>query len=171
MTVYLGKKLYIFLFLFTIILFNATVQEDSTTDDDYVLDFRESIEHDLSGFVFQLSGWNNYFSLGLGLNWGNYTVSYGHFFATAYDFLLEYKTRNELNFRLFYNLYGGSGAMLLGASAVIATNFDEITVGVAPHIGIGFYTMNLFYRYNFHINNSFNRHEIVLKMYRPNVRF
>jgi len=125
------------------------------------------IIYDLSGLVFELSGFN-FFSIGFGYNWGNLTVFNNHFSAATYGFLLKYKTKNEMQFRLYYNLYGGSAGMLLGASTVMTTNFDELTVGIAPHIGIGLGPMNIFYRYNFHLNNKFNIHEIVLKFYRWN---
>jgi len=154
------KKTILFLALISLSVFFAFPESagGSTQNDGN----RATYSFSLSGLTVEFSGFN-YFSMGLGYSWGNYTVFNGHFSASAYGFMLQYNTANEMRLRFFWNLYGG---MLLGASGIIATNFNETTIGIAPHIGIGVYTMNLFYRYNFHLNSGFNNHEIVLKLLR-----
>jgi len=133
------------------------------------------VVHDLTGWTAEISAFN-YFAIGIGYNLGKYSASgggFGGFSANAYGLLLRYKTPNEMQLRLFYNMYGrySGNTLLLGASAVLATNFSETTAGIAPHVGFGIYVMNLFYRYNFHLNGSFNSHEIVLQLYAPRKGF
>lgn len=120
----------------------------------------EVIEYDLSGFALEI-GFLNYFTVGVGYKWGTGSTFSHHFVARDYGFFIKYKTRNELDVRFYYDFYGGSAGMLLGASGIVATNFENITVGLAPHIGMGVPGMKLFYRYNFYLDSSFNCHEVV----------
>jgi hypothetical protein len=106
----------------------------------------------------------NYFNIGFGYNWGTSKNILYHFFASDYGFYIEYKTTKELHSRLYYDKYGGSAGLLFGGSGIAATNFDNMTFGIAPHIGIGLPGMKLFYRYNFYLNKEFNSHEIVLTL-------
>lgn len=43
----------------------------------------------------------------------------------------------------------------------IEDDFENVTVGLAPHIGVGFPQFKIFYRYNFYLNKDYNCHEIV----------
>jgi hypothetical protein len=154
------KKQCTILFLFTLFSLNIFA-EDIIDDEDNIEQKNDDIKiFDLSGFTLELSCFN-YFNIGFGYNWGT-CKTFHHFFANDYGFYIEYKTIKELHFRLYYDIYGGAAGMLLGGSGVMATNFDKVTFGIAPHIGIGFPGMKLFYRYNFYLNKEFNCHEIVL---------
>jgi hypothetical protein len=154
-----------FIVLFLILLSFNLVAEDIISDDEENNEYnRNEIRYyDLSGFTLELSAFN-YYNMGLGYNWGEYKTVAAHFFAHDYGFLIEYKTRKELHFRIYADMYGGSAGMLLGASGILATNFKKIAVGIAPHVGVGFPGMKLFYRYNFYINKTFNCHEIALNI-------
>jgi hypothetical protein len=159
------RKGFMVLFLFIIFSF-STVAEDMDNNDENIEQDRNEIRYyDMSGLSLELSCFN-YFNIGLGYNWGEYKVMSHHFFVFFYGFYMEYKTKKELHLRIYYDTYGGSAGMLLGASGVVVTNFEKVSVGIAPHIGVGFPGMKLFYRYNFYINNDFNCHEIVLSVLR-----
>jgi hypothetical protein len=162
------KRGFILLFLFMIFSLNV-VAEDIDNDIENIEQNNNEIKYyDLSGFALELSCFN-YFNIGFGYNWGEFKVMYHHFFASDYGFYIEYKTIKELHLRIYYDMYGGSAGMLLGSSGIVATNFEKISVGIAPHIGAGFPGMKIFYRYNFYINKDFNCHEIVLTILRdPN---
>ena len=156
------KKKY-FIILFILILFSHNVfPEDIVIKGENIERNETDIRiYDLSGFTLELSCFN-YFNIGLGYKWGSCSLFGSHYSAMDYGFFLEYKTKKELHFRLFFDMYGGSAGMLLGGSGIITTNFEEITFGIAPHIGVGFAGVKIYYRYNFYINNIFNCHEIVL---------
>ncbi len=118
----------------------------------------------MNGLTLSISAFN-YFSVGLGYNWGKYSVFDTHFSATVFGTILEYKTLKELHLRTYARLYGGSAGILLGISNNITTDFDSFSIGLCPEIGIGFDSMNLFYRYNFYLNSDYNCHEIVFCLY------
>jgi hypothetical protein len=115
-------------------------------------------EEEMFGTVLELSAFN-YFSIGFGF-YMTVAVS-GRYSANSFGLLTKYKTPGELHSRLYwdYHLF----VLLLGGSGIMATNFDKITFGAAPHIGLGLGYMKMFYRYNFYLDNSFNCHEIVLQ--------
>jgi len=118
--------------------------------------------YDLSGPRLGLSFYNDFMpGIGFGYNWGALSTQSGHAGATDYGFALEYKVKNELHFRSYFDLSGGSAGGLIGASSIATTDFDKATAGIAPHLGIGIASVRLFYRYNFHINKAFNCHEVV----------
>ena len=156
------KRLLLFILLTTFSLYTFAEETDGDDRDrpDWLYERRE---YDLSGSIMKLSCFN-YFSIGLGYNWGSYSVIGSHYGGTDYGFYIAYKTINEMHLRLYYNLFGGSAGILVGGSGIFATNFDKITSGIAPHIGIGFPGIKIFYRYNFYLNNSFNCHEIVFSL-------
>ena len=155
------KKQYIVILL---ILISMNLFADNLEDNEEIFEYNsEKRIYNLSGFALELSCFN-YFNIGLGYNWGTYSVNYGHFFANSYGFLIEYKSIKELHLRIYYDIYGGSAGMLLGASGIASTDFEKISAGLAPHVGIGFAGMKLFYRYNFYLNKTFNCHEIVLSI-------
>ena len=164
-TLFMRKQI-ILLLIFSFVLFNVSAKE---AYNDEMSD--RTNEYDISGFLLQftislISNREkiayNYFAFGLGYNWGSYRVNQHHFLANDYGFIIEYKFMDELRARLYYDIYGGSTAVLLGGSGIIATNFDYVTIGIAPHIGIGLpFGLKMFYRYNFYLNNTFNSHEIV----------
>jgi hypothetical protein len=155
------KRVSILLFLFILFSFNITAEDTENNIENIEQSKNEIKYYNISGFTLELSCFN-YFNIGLGYNWGEYKVMYNHFFASDYGFYIEYKTKSELHIRLFYDLYGGSAGMLMGASGAVITDFEKITAGLAPHIGVGFPGMKMFYRYNFYINKELNCHEIVL---------
>lgn len=88
-----------------------------------------------------------------------------------FGYLVKYKTLRELHLRLHLDHHFGDHGFLtgflLGGSAIMATDFDKITYGAAPHIGFGLVEIKLFYRYNFYLDKSFNSHEIVLQLLFP----
>lgn len=129
----------------------------------------EVIAYEMNGFTLALGGFD-YFSIGAGYNWGEGKIFHGHGAANVHGVLLEYKTMDELHLRFYSRLLGGSAGMLLGLSSAVVTNFDTYSVGIAPEIGIGIGTMNLFYRYNFYIDSSYNCHEVVLCVYPINYK-
>ena len=124
----------------------------------------DRVRYDISGFYFTIGGFYKEFTVGLGYTWGSYDVFSHHYFGSDYGFSLEYNTWKEFRLRVHYDMYGGSAGTLLGASAIMASDFNTITFGIAPHIGMGFAEMKLYYRYNFYINRAYNGHEIVLTM-------
>ena len=130
----------------------------------------EIIDYDKNGIILSLSAFN-YFSAGLGFNIGSWGRAGPHFFGSNYGIIIEYKTIKEMHLRVYGNMYGGVSAMYLGLSGILGTNFEEISIGISPEIGLGFPGGSIFYRYNFYINNIFNCHEIVLLIYPLNKIF
>ncbi|GMO70493.1 MAG: hypothetical protein Ta2A_19100 [Treponemataceae bacterium] len=137
---------------------NATAVKNKSTDKE--------IDYDKTGVIVSVGAFN-YFSIGLGFNVGKWHKAGSHFGGYNYGAITEYKTKDELHFRIYGNIYGGVTAMHIGASAIFCTNFTEITGGLAPEIGLGLPGGNLFYRYNFYFSNyeKYNCHEIVLQIY------
>ncbi len=125
---------------------------------------QEMHEYDLTGATFALSGFD-YFSTGIGYNWGSLRVWGPHYSASVMGLLLEYKTLDEIHLRTYGRLYGGSGGMLLGVSGLLASDFSKASLGISPEVGFGFGPMNVLYRYNFYLDSTFNCHEIALSMY------
>ncbi|MDR2732117.1 MAG: hypothetical protein LBB36_02755, partial [Fibromonadaceae bacterium] len=156
------KRGVIALFLFMIFSYNVFAEDMENAEGKY-----ETKYYDLSGFALELSYFNldrlNFLNIGMGLgyNWGELKTMYSHYGAKEYGIYMEYKAIKELHSGIYYDLSGGSGAMLLGASGIMITDFEKATVGVAPRIGLGV-IIKLFYRYNFCVNKKFNSHEIVL---------
>ncbi|MDR1179867.1 MAG: hypothetical protein LBK44_05120, partial [Spirochaetales bacterium] len=107
----------------------------------------------------------NYFSAGLGFNKGDWHRAGPHFGGMNYGILAEYKTMKEMHLRVYGNMYGGASAMYLGLSGIVGTNFEGVTGGVSPEIGLGVPGFSMFYRYNFYLDKSYNCHEIVLLIY------
>jgi hypothetical protein len=112
--------------------------------------------------ILELSAFN-YFSIGVGhyveVRDGNYKYLFDFGYLVKYKTLRELHLRLHLDFKIFTFV-----DFLLGGSGIMATNFDKITFGAAPHIGLlMFYEVKTFYRYNFYQDKSFNGHEIVLQ--------
>jgi hypothetical protein len=150
------------LFVLFLLIFSANIFAENIKDNEEENNFNNEIKiYDLSGFILELSFFN-YFNIGLGYNLGKNKVAAGHFFGYNYGFFIEYKTVNELHFRIFYDICGGSSGTVLGASGIVATNFNSVTAGLAPHIGAGFPQFKIFYRYNFYLDKTFNCHEIII---------
>ena len=124
----------------------------------------QRVRYNISGFFLSIGGFYKEFTVGLGYTWGSYDVFSQHYFGSDYGFSLEYNTWREFRLRVHYDAYGGSAGTLIGASIIMARDSNTFTLGAAPHIGIGFAEMKLYYRYNFFINRAFNSHEIILAM-------
>ena len=122
---------------------------------------QEVQRYPISGLLFSAGGFN-YVTAGVGYAVGEYSVAAGHFAATVYGVGVEYKSEHEIHVRPFARLYGGSGGALIGISTPIAWDFDSLTVGLGPEIGVGFWSINLIYRYNLYLTGALNCHEIVL---------
>ena len=164
------KRIIMFSFIFITILINTfEINADEIINNDEIIEETiqaEEIDFNKTGLIVTLSAFN-YFSIGVGWNIGEWFRAGHHFGGHNYGILMEYKTIDELHIRAYGNIYGGSSAIYLGGSAIISTNFEEITGGVAPEIGIGVPGFSLFYRYNLYFHNwsKFNCHEIVMQMY------
>ena len=157
------KRQLMILFLFVLFSF-CVFAEEVLENEENIDNTPKRVEYDLSGFTLELS-YFNFVSMGVGYNWGSFETYYGHFFASDYGFYIGYKTvKNEIHLRLYYNIYGGSAGMLLGASGIMTSDFNSITFGISPHIGVGFPGMKLFYRYNLCLDSKFNSHEFVLAL-------
>ena len=161
------KRIIILSFLITIISINIQrINADEIENSEEITFNEENIDFNKTGFIMSLSAFN-YFSMGIGWNIGEWHRAGPHFGGSNYGAIIEYKTKDELHIRVYGNLYGGVSAMHLGASAIFCTNFNEVTGGLAPEIGLGFPGGNIFYRYNFYFYNwnKYNCHEIVLSFY------
>jgi hypothetical protein len=75
--------------------------------------------------------------------------------------------------RIYGNFYGGVSDMYLGCSAILCTNFEEFTGGLAPETRLSFPGFSIFYRYNFYFYkwDKYNCHEIELLIYPVNKLF
>ncbi|MDR2842330.1 MAG: hypothetical protein LBV52_03915 [Spirochaetaceae bacterium] len=163
------RNIFVFLVFFFLIAFSIdalNAQEiisEETKPDETIENQSAGKDRDYnkSGLILSLGAFN-YFSAGIGFNIGKWFNAGPHFAGHNYGAIMEYKTVDELHFRIYGNIYGG---MYLGASAIFCTNFKEITTGIAPEIGLGFPGASLFYRYNFYLTNTYNCHEIVLLIY------
>jgi len=155
-------------FIFFSVLFSLNAQSEKNINEVESADVRrnESAVYDKTGIILSLSAFN-YFSAGIGFNKGDWFVAGPHFAGGNYGILLEYNSLNEMHLRVYRNIYGGASAVYMGVSAVLSTNFKEITGGLSPEIGLGFPGVSIFYRYNFYFYkwDDYNRHEIVLLIY------
>jgi len=122
----------------------------------------------LIGSILSFSGFNE-FRMGAGLFFGKLGSDGHHPFGHDYGILCEYNFKEKTIFtRLYSHLTGGVGATLLGASIVMAIDSNNISVGLAPEIGIGLSTVfKIFYRYNFYLNKDFNGYEVVFHLCIP----
>ena len=109
----------------------------------------------------------DYISAGLGFN--KNTLFRNGAVLTGYNYgaIAEYKPPRELHLRAYGNLYGGLIGLYLGASAILATDFEDVSGGAAPEIGLGLHGFSVLYRYNFYFYKpeKFNCHEIALQIY------
>ena len=166
-------KIILFIILLLLSL-SLNAQDIDENTDNFIENDIENIDVDYNktGIILSLSAFD-YFSIGIGYNIGSWGRAGHHFFGSNYGILIAYKTLNELYLRIYGNVYGGASAMYMGVSATLCTNFDEITGGLSPEIGIGFPGISIFYRYNFYFYNweKYNCHEIVLLIYPLNKIF
>jgi hypothetical protein len=161
------RKSFFLIFFFAALLANARENDANGNLNNNESEQRvdeENGDYDINGMILSLCGFN-YFSAGLGFNKGRWGRAGPHFGGINYGAIIEYKTMKEMHFRIYGNVYGGVSAGYLGLSGILCTNFDEITAGIAPEIGMGVPGGSLFYRYNFYLNNKYNCHEIVLLIY------
>ena len=154
---------------FLLLSFSLNAQDTEENNNNFIENY---VENNKTGIILSLSAFD-YFSIGIGYNIGSWWRAGHHFAGSNYGILIAYKTLNELHLRIYGNLYGGASAMYIGASAILCTNFEEITGGISPEIGIGFPGFSIFYRYNFYFYNweKYNCHEIVLLIYPLNKIF
>jgi len=165
------KRHFVLLIFITFFPYLGIAQEDTEIIDSIN---NESIEDDnktntgklLIGTILSFSGFNK-FRMGAGLFLGRLGSDGHHPFGYDYGILFEYNFRDKIIFtRLYGHLTGG--AMLLGSSMVMAIDSNNISVGLAPEIGIGLSTIfKVFYRYNFYINKDFNGYEVVFHLCMP----
>jgi hypothetical protein len=130
------------------------------------IDTRAEDKQQSIGLTFSFSGFNE-FRLGLGVFFGNLGNDGGHHpLGDDFGLLFEYNFKENINYtRFYYHFTGGVGAILLGGSMVIAYDNNNMSIGFSPEIGFGLSTLfKIFYRYNFYINNKFNRYEIVFHL-------
>ena len=163
-----------FIILLFIVSFSLNAQSHKNIDETESAEIRrnDNAVNDMTGFILSLSAFN-YFSAGIGFNKGDWSTAGPHFAGGNYGILIEYKTLKEMHLRIYGNIYGGVSAVYMGVSAVLSTNFKEITGGLAPEIGLGFPGFSIFYRYNFYFYkwDDYNCHEIVLLIYPLNKLF
>jgi hypothetical protein len=167
------KKLIIIIFMTVSLYLSAQDIGDNINGiDNNEIEENNSIDYDKTGLIISISAFN-YFSTGIGFNKGKWFRAGPHFAGYNYGAIVEYKTIDELHLRFYGNMYGGVSAIYIGTSAVLSTNFEEFTGGLAPEIGLGFPGFGVFYRYNFYFYkwDKYNCHEIVLLIYPLNKLF
>ncbi|GMO46720.1 MAG: hypothetical protein Ta2G_02000 [Termitinemataceae bacterium] len=133
------KQLFVLLLFLTTFPLSAheiTATETENTETVKTKSIDKEIDYDKTGVIVSVSAFN-YFSIGLGFNVGKWHKAGSHFGGYNYGAITEYKTKDELHFRVYGNIYGGVTAMHIGASAIFCTNFTESTGGLAPEIGLG----------------------------------
>jgi|GEM_PF-2240811 len=164
----------IILIIFLFLSFSLNAQDIEENINNFTEDDMENndVDYNKTGIILSLSAFD-YFSIGIGYNIGSWQRAGHHFAGSNFGILIAYKTINELHLRIYGNIYGGASGTYMGASAILCTNFKEITGGLSPEIGISFPGLSLFYRYNFYFYNweKYNCHEIVLLIYPLNKIF
>lgn len=160
-----GKAIIIMLVLLMHAGNMLSAEDDSIEENGRLEEYSlSSSTQDMSGLVMSMSCFN-YFSVGLGYNFGEGGSDGHHPIGHNLGILIEYKTVKELVVRLYGHIYGGAGAMLLGVSPVFITDFRDFSFGFAPEIGIGLPGFGLIYRYNMYYERKFNCHQIGLILY------
>jgi hypothetical protein len=167
------KRFFVLLIFITFFPYLGIAQEDIEIIDNIN---NESIENNdktntgklLIGTILSFSGFNQ-FRMGGGLFLGKLSGDGHHPFGYDYGILFEYNFREKIIYtRLYGHLTGGVSAMLLGGSMVMAIDSNNISVGLAPEIGVGLSTLfKIFYRYNFYLNKDFNSYEVVFHLCLP----
>jgi len=137
---------------------NEFIENNNNTHNDKLL----------FGPILSFSGFNE-FRMGVGLFLGKLGSDGHHPFGYDYGILFEYNFREKIVYtRLYAHLTGGVSATLLGVSMVMAIDSNNISLGLAPEIGIGLSTLfKIFYRYNFYLNKDFNSYEVVFHLCLP----
>ncbi|MDR2730526.1 MAG: hypothetical protein LBB81_06470 [Treponema sp.] len=137
---------------------NEFIESDGNTDTDKLL----------IGTMISFTGFNG-FRIGAGLFLGKLGSDGHHPVGYDYGILFEYFFREKIIYtRLYGHLTGGVSAILLGGSIVMAIDSNNISVGLAPEIGIGLSALfKIFYRYNFYLNKDFNSYEVAFHLCIP----
>jgi len=172
----MAKRYFVLLILTTFFSTLIIAQEDLENIDNIN---NESIENNnntdngklLIGPILSFSGFNE-FRMGVGLFLGKLGSDGHHPVGYDYGVLFEYNFREKIMYtRLYGHLTGGVSATLLGVSMVMAIDSNNVSVGLAPEIGIGLSTLfKIFYRYNFYLNKDFNSYEVVFHLCLPLIK-
>jgi hypothetical protein len=124
------------------------------------------INRSFLGLTFSFSGFNEY-RLGMGLFFLNGGRESGNDFGLLAEYNFE---ENIKQARLYYHMTGGGFSMILGGSTVLTFDDDDMSIGFAPEIGFSLSPLfQVFYRYNFYLDNKFNCHEIVFHLRKTRV--
>ena len=169
----MAKRYFVLIFFVTFLPNLVIAQEDIEIMDNTnieVIESNDKIDDDklLIGPILSFSGFNE-FRMGVGLFLGKLGSDGHHPIGYDYGILFEYNFREKIIYsRLYGHLTGGVSAILLGGSMVVAIDNSNISVGLAPEIGIGLSTLfKVFYRYNFYISRDFNSYEVVFHICLP----
>jgi hypothetical protein len=154
------KKGSIVFLLILICLTNFLFSEEIYVNGKRVRD-DERDNQSFLGLTFSFSGFSEY-RLGMGLFFLNTGRETGNDFGLMVEYNFE---ENIKHARLYYHMTSGEFSMILGGSTVLSFNDDDMDIGFAPEVGFSLSPLfQVFYRYNFYLNNKFNCHEIVFHL-------
>lgn len=174
---FMHKRYFVLLFFMIFFSAMAIAQQDAETtevieNNNFTEDIDESNDIDngklLFGPILSFSGFNQ-FRMGIGFFLGKLGSDGHHPLGYDYGLLFEYNFKQNLMYtRIYGHFTGGVSAILLGASIVSVFDSENISVGLAPEVGIGLSTVfKIFYRYNFYMNKDYNSYEIVFHLCIP----
>ena len=132
--------------------------------DDFTDTESEQIQNQY-GLKFDISYFEE-ISIGIGLSYGTISSIEHHFFGYSFGMLMNYRFEKDFyTLRPFIQICGGSGAILLGLSSPISTDFNTVTFGLSPTVGFSLFgIIDFYYRYNFYLDTKYNSHEIGLSV-------
>ena len=150
------------IFLVILIFFaNFLSSEEIYVDGGRVNDNESDYDQSYIGLTFSFSGFTGY-KLGMGVCFLNIGREFGSDLGLLAEYSFEEKIRNM---RFYYHLTRGGFSPLFGLSTVLTMDDNDLSIGFSPEIGFSISPLfQIFYRYNYYMDNKFSCHEIVFHL-------